>query len=64
VPRQQEIAGEAVLDAHHVAHLAEPGDAFEQNHFHLDFSLAAAAMAPAQTMPRWIVISGSHQRIT
>ena len=32
--RQQEIAGKAVLDAHHLAHLAELGDAFEQNHFH------------------------------
>ena len=32
--RQQEIAGEAVLDPHFVAHLAELLDPFEQNHLH------------------------------
>ena len=32
--RQQIVAGIAVLHAHHLAHLAEVGDAFEQNHFH------------------------------
>ncbi len=32
--RQQEIPGEAVLDAHRVAHMAELGDALQQNHFH------------------------------
>ena len=32
--RQQEVAGEAVLDAHFVAHLAELLDAFEQDHLH------------------------------
>ena len=32
--RQQEIARKAVLDAHDFAHLAELGDAFEQDHFH------------------------------
>jgi hypothetical protein len=32
--REQEIARETVLDAHDLAHLAELGDTFEQNHFH------------------------------
>ena len=32
--RQQEIAGEAVLDFDGFAHVAELGDAFEQNDFH------------------------------
>ena len=31
---QEKIARKAVLDAHDVAHLAELGDAFEQDHFH------------------------------
>ena len=31
---QQEVAGEAVLDLHFVAHLAELFDAFEQDHLH------------------------------
>ena len=31
---EQEIAGKAVFDAHGLAHLAELGDAFEQDHFH------------------------------
>ena len=37
--RQQEIARKAVLDAHDFAHLAELGDAFEQDHFHLGLSV-------------------------
>ena len=32
--RQQEVAGEAVLDLDGVAHLAEAGNAFEKNDFH------------------------------
>jgi hypothetical protein len=32
--RQQEIAGEAVLDGHHVAHLAKPADALKKDHLH------------------------------
>ena len=32
--RQQEVAGEAVLHLHHIAHLAELFDAFEQDHLH------------------------------
>ena len=32
--RQQEVAGEAVLDVDHVAEGAEAFDAFEQNDFH------------------------------
>ena len=31
---QQKVARKAVLDAHDVAHLAELGDALEQDHFH------------------------------
>src|SRR4029077_8373576 len=33
--RQKEIAGEPVLDADHIADLAELGDTFEQNDFHV-----------------------------
>jgi hypothetical protein len=33
--RQQEVAGKAVLDLDGVAHLAEAGNAFEENDFHL-----------------------------
>ncbi len=32
--RQEEVAGEAVLDLDGVAHLAEAGNAFEKNDFH------------------------------
>src|SRR5690606_29088713 len=32
--RQQEVARIAVAHAHHVAHLADLGDAFEKNDFH------------------------------
>ena len=32
--RQQEVAGEAVLDLDGFAHLAEAGNAFEKNDFH------------------------------
>jgi hypothetical protein len=37
--RQEKVAGEAVLDTHHVAHLAKLGDALEQDHFHCDISI-------------------------
>ena len=33
---EQKIAGKAVLDADDFAHLAELGDAFQQNDFHID----------------------------
>ena len=33
--RQEEIAGEAVLDGHHVAHLAEAADALKKDHLHV-----------------------------
>ena len=35
--RQQEIAGKTVLDANNVAHLAQSGDALQEDHFHLGF---------------------------
>ena len=37
--RQQEIAREPVLDADDFTHLAELGDAFEQNDFHFGLSV-------------------------
>src|SRR3954451_21916904 len=37
--RQQVVAGEAVLDLHHVADSAELLDAFKQDHFYVEFSL-------------------------
>ena len=40
--RQQEIAREAGLHLHDVAHLAEIGDALEQDHFHLCHGRALA----------------------
>src|ERR1700758_1972906 len=36
--RQQKIAGEPVLDAHDIAHLAKASDALEQNDFHGDLA--------------------------
>ena len=38
--RQEEVAGEAVLDGDFVADVADPADALEQNDFHLDVSCA------------------------
>ena len=49
---QQEIAGEAVLDAHHLAHLPQPGHAFEQDHFHLDLSFGTFAPSPRRHQVR------------
>ena len=52
--RQQEIAGEAVLDADPFAHLAELRHAFEQNDFHvlLLFSFGEEGSRRLRTLPK------------
>jgi hypothetical protein len=64
--RQQEIAGEPVLDADDLTHLAELCDPFEQNDFHDTFScivvvgemivFSAAARPAARVRPPWRAI--------
>ena len=44
--RQQEVAGEAVLDLDGVAHLAEAGNAFEKNDFHWSVPLQVGPGGP------------------
>ncbi len=63
---EQEIAGKAVFDAHGLAHLAELGDAFEQNDFHglysfcVDvYSVRDAGGAPA-TRPRKLKMASAR----